>query len=90
MLTDNFMRKHTYLRVSVTDRCNLRCRYCMPPEGVQLVPHDEVLRNEEFVTLIGIFRSLGVNKVRFTGGEPLVRKGIMDIIHDTQIGRAHV
>ncbi len=83
MLTDNFMRKHTYLRVSVTDRCNLRCRYCMPPEGVQLVPHDEVLRNEEFVTLIGIFRSLGVNKVRFTGGEPLVRKGIMDIIHDT-------
>jgi cyclic pyranopterin phosphate synthase len=83
MLTDSFLRKHTYLRVSVTDRCNLRCRYCMPPEGVQLVPHDEVLRNEEFVSLIGIFRKLGVSKVRFTGGEPLVRKGIMDIIHDT-------
>jgi len=83
MLTDSFLRKHTYLRVSVTDRCNLRCRYCMPPEGVQLVPHDEVLRNEEFVSLIGIFRRLGVNKVRFTGGEPLVRKGIMDIISGT-------
>jgi len=83
MLTDSFLRKHTYLRVSVTDRCNLRCRYCMPPEGVELVPHDEVLRNEEFINLIGIFLGMGVNKIRFTGGEPLVRKGFMDIVSET-------
>lgn len=83
MLTDSFLRKHTYLRVSVTDRCNLRCRYCMPPEGVQLVPHEEVLRNEDFVTLIGIFIKMGVTKIRFTGGEPLVRKGFMDIVSET-------
>ncbi len=83
MLTDNFLRKHTYLRVSVTDRCNLRCRYCMPPDGVELLPHDEILRNEEFVKIIGIFLKTGVNKVRFTGGEPLVRKGFMDIVYDT-------
>lgn len=83
MLTDSFLRKHTYLRVSVTDRCNLRCRYCMPPEGVQLVPHDDVLRNEEFVRLIGIFLKMGVKKIRFTGGEPLVRKGFMDIVSET-------
>ncbi len=80
MLTDSFLRKHTYLRVSVTDKCNLRCRYCMPPEGVRLLPHDEVLRNEEFLQLISTFIKMGVTKVRFTGGEPLVRKGIMDII----------
>lgn len=83
MLTDSFLRKHTYLRVSVTDRCNLRCRYCMPPEGVRLVPHDDVLRNEEFITLIGIFLKMGVTKIRFTGGEPLVRKGFMDIVSAT-------
>lgn len=83
MLTDSFLRKHTYLRVSVTDRCNLRCRYCMPPEGVELLPHDEVLRNEEFTRLIGIFTKMGVNKIRFTGGEPLVRKGFMDIVSGT-------
>ncbi|HOP64461.1 MAG TPA: GTP 3',8-cyclase MoaA [Spirochaetota bacterium] len=83
MLTDSFLRKHTYLRVSVTDRCNLRCRYCMPPEGVELVPHDRVLRNEEFITLIGIFQRMGVTKIRFTGGEPLVRKGFMDIVSGT-------
>lgn len=85
MLTDSFLRKHTYLRVSVTDKCNLRCRYCMPPEGVKLLPHDEVLRNEEFLRLITTFIKMGVSKVRFTGGEPLVRKGIMDIIRGAHI-----
>lgn len=82
MLTDSFLRKHTYLRVSVTDKCNLRCRYCMPPEGIELLPHDEILRNEDFIKLISLFIKMGVKKVRFTGGEPLVRKGIMDIIND--------
>jgi cyclic pyranopterin phosphate synthase len=84
MLTDSYSRKHDYLRVSITDRCNLRCGYCMPPEGVELLRHDQVLRNEEFVRLIGIFVSLGVVKVRFTGGEPLVRKGFIDIVSDTR------
>lgn len=80
MLTDSYLRRHDYLRVSITDKCNLRCRYCMPPEGVQRVPHERVLRNEEFARLIAIFVSLGISKVRFTGGEPLVRKGFIDII----------
>jgi len=80
MLKDNFLRDHNYLRLSVTDKCNLRCRYCIPPEGVEFLPHDQVLRNEEFVRIIGLFINMGVSKIRFTGGEPLVRKGIMDII----------
>ncbi len=87
MLTDNFLRKHTYLRVSVTDRCNLRCRYCMPPDGIELLPHDEILRNEEFEKIIEIFIKMGVKKIRFTGGEPLVRKGLVDII--ASIHKAH-
>ncbi len=84
MLTDSYRRKHDYLRVSITDKCNLRCRYCMPPEGVELLPHDQVLRNEEFVRLIGIFASMGIGKVRFTGGEPLIRKGFIDIVSLTR------
>jgi GTP 3',8-cyclase len=84
MLTDAYLRKHDYLRVSITDKCNLRCRYCMPPEGVELLPHEQVLRNEEFVRLIGIFVSMGIVKVRFTGGEPLIRKGFVDIVSRTR------
>ncbi len=84
MLIDGYQRKLTYLRVSVTDKCNLRCRYCMPPTGVKFLPHDQVLRNEEFVHLIGVFAGLGVSKVRFTGGEPLVRKGFIDIVRNTR------
>ena len=84
MLIDSYSRKHDYLRVSITDRCNLRCGYCMPPEGVELLRHDQVLRNEEFVRLIGIFVTLGVVKVRFTGGEPLLRKGFIDIVSETR------
>jgi len=83
MLKDNYLRLHDYLRVSVTDRCNLRCRYCMPPEGVTFMTHNEVLRNEEFTRLIDIFIRSGVNKIRFTGGEPLIRRGFFDIISET-------
>ena len=83
MLKDNFLRTHNYLRVSVTDKCNLRCRYCMPPQGVKFMPHDEVLRNEEFVGLIDLFIRMGIKKIRFTGGEPLIRKGFFDIISGT-------
>ncbi len=83
MLKDNFLRTHNYLRVSVTDKCNLRCRYCMPPQGVTFMPHDEVLRNEEFIRLIDIFVRMGIKKIRFTGGEPLIRRGFFDIISET-------
>jgi len=80
MLKDNFLRTHNYLRVSVTDKCNLRCRYCMPPQGVKFLSHDSVLRNEEFIRLIDIFVRMGISKIRFTGGEPLIRRGFFDII----------
>lgn len=84
MLKDGFGRVLDYLRVSITDKCNLRCIYCMPPQGVDLLAHDEVLRNEEFVDIIRIFTELGIKKIRFTGGEPLVRKGFQDIIMATR------
>ncbi len=84
MLKDKFERKINYLRISLTDKCNLRCVYCIPAEGVELLPHDEVLRNEEFLHFIGIFANLGVEKIRFTGGEPLVRRGVVDIIAKTR------
>jgi len=84
MLTDSYNRRLDYLRVSVTDKCNLRCVYCMPPGGLEFLSHDEVLRIEEFVRLIGVFARLGVRKVRFTGGEPLVRKGFMMIVEQTR------
>lgn len=80
MLTDSHSRRIDYLRLSVTDKCNLRCKYCIPPEGVEYLAHDQVLRNEEFVHLIGIFINLGVKKIRFSGGEPIVRKGLIDIL----------
>ncbi|MDY6935500.1 MAG: GTP 3',8-cyclase MoaA [Spirochaetota bacterium] len=84
MLTDKFLRRIDYLRISITDKCNLRCIYCMPKEGVTLLPYEEILRNEEFIHFINIFISLGVRKIRFTGGEPLIRKGFVDIISKTK------
>lgn len=75
-MEDSYGRKLHYLRVSVTDRCNLRCRYCMPEEGVEPYGHDEILSFDETVRLVGIFAGLGVDRVRLTGGEPLVRKDI--------------
>src|SRR5205814_5861657 len=79
-LFDRFARAHTYLRISVTERCNLRCRYCMPEEGVQLLPKDHLLSFEEIERLAALFVRLGVRKIRLTGGEPLVRRGIDDLI----------
>lgn len=73
-------RRVNYLRVSLTDRCNLRCSYCMPKEGIFLQPQDKVLTFEEIVRLVRIFSSTGVRKIRLTGGEPLVRKGIAGLI----------
>ena len=80
MLTDSFGRTLDYLRVSVTDRCNLRCVYCMPEEGVKWKPHDSVLKFEETLRLCAIMADLGIRKVRVTGGEPLVRRGVASFI----------
>ncbi len=79
---DCYNRKINYLRISVTDRCNLRCEYCMPEEGVQLMSHKDVLRFEEIIETVKHGVSQGINKVRITGGEPLVRKGIVDLIRE--------
>ena len=84
MLTDLYSRRHSYLRISITDKCNLRCRYCMPSDDLKFLTHDEVLRNEEFIRLIKIFAGMGISKVRFTGGEPLLRKGLMGILEETR------
>ncbi len=80
MLMDNFARRINYLRISVTDRCNLRCRYCMPDEGIALISHDEVLTYEEILRVVRLFGQLGIDKIRLTGGEPLARKGVLDLI----------
>jgi cyclic pyranopterin phosphate synthase len=80
MLADSFGRVATDLRVSVTDRCNLRCTYCMPPEGLDWIPSDELLTADELVRLVRIAVDQGVQEVRFTGGEPLVRKDLEEII----------
>ncbi|MCX6258175.1 MAG: radical SAM protein [Bacteroidia bacterium] len=77
---DRFDRRISYLRISVTDRCNLRCEYCMPEEGVKLLSHAGILRYEEILQVIRTGVSMGIDKVRITGGEPLVRKGIVDFI----------
>ncbi|MDD2554140.1 MAG: GTP 3',8-cyclase MoaA [Desulfotomaculaceae bacterium] len=79
-MRDAYRREINYLRVSVTDRCNLRCVYCMPPEGVEFLPHDEILRVEEIEAIIRAAASVGIRKIRLTGGEPLVRKGIKDLV----------
>jgi cyclic pyranopterin phosphate synthase len=72
-ILDSFGRSINYLRISVTDRCNLRCLYCMPPEGVPQMPHSEILSYEEVRTVVQAAAELGVNRIRLTGGEPLVR-----------------
>jgi GTP 3',8-cyclase len=77
---DRFNRAINYLRVSVTDRCNLRCVYCMPEEGIRLLDHADILSFEEIVEVIKEAVHLGITKVRITGGEPLVRKGIVRLI----------
>jgi cyclic pyranopterin phosphate synthase len=80
VLADRFARHIEYLRVSLTDRCNYRCTYCMPEEGVQLVPRADVLTFEELERLLGVFARLGVRRVRLTGGEPTVRKNVVDLV----------
>ena len=79
-LRDGFGRVHRALRVSVTDRCNLRCRYCMPAEGMRWIPREELLSDDELVRLVGAFARAGVCEVRVTGGEPLVRPGLPGLV----------
>ena len=79
-MKDSLGRTINYLRVSVTDRCNLRCRYCMPEEGVEWLPHEDILSYEDILRLAAIFARLGVEKVRLTGGEPLARKGLATLV----------
>lgn len=83
-LVDRFGRVHTDLRVSITDRCNLRCVYCMPEEGVRFGCRDDVLTYEEITRILNVARRLGVRSIRLTGGEPLVRKGIVEFVRSVR------
>jgi cyclic pyranopterin phosphate synthase len=79
-LVDSFSRTIDYLRISVTDRCNLRCLYCMPSRGVRVMPREEILNYEEIRRLVAVAVRMGVRKVRITGGEPLIRSGIVSCV----------
>lgn len=82
ILTDRHGRRVNYLRLSITDLCNLRCFYCMPSKGVEKLPHQDVLRFEEFLEVTGVAASLGVTKVRITGGEPLIKRGAVKLVRE--------
>ena len=79
-ISDSFQRPINYLRISVTDRCNLRCVYCMPEDGVNLMSHGDILTYEEIRTVVKAAAEIGINKIRITGGEPLVRMGVADLV----------
>lgn len=80
MMIDAFNRKINYLRISVTDRCDLRCRYCMPEQGVEPLTHNDILSYEEILRVAECFARLGVSRIKITGGEPLVRFHVLDLI----------
>jgi GTP 3',8-cyclase len=77
---DKYNRRINYLRISVTDRCNLRCTYCMPEEGIKIIRHEDILSLEEMAGVARIAAGMGVEKIRITGGEPLVRKGVVQLV----------
>lgn len=79
-MIDKYNREVNYLRISITDRCNLRCVYCMPKEGLSVIGHDDILRYEEILRVVKVAVKVGIVKVRVTGGEPLVRRGIVDFL----------
>ncbi len=81
-MIDNYNRKIDYLRISVTDRCNLRCKYCMPVDGIHKKNHLDILRHEEIIKIVKSAAKLGVNKIRLTGGEPLVKKDLVKLVSD--------
>ena len=80
ILQDSFGRQHTYLRISLTELCNLRCTYCMPSEGIQLSPRSHIMNYDEVFTIAKTFVDHGVTKIRLTGGEPLLRKNLPELI----------
>jgi GTP 3',8-cyclase len=80
MLQDQYGRQITYLRISVTDRCNFRCIYCMPVDGIPWQPHVEIMHYEEIAEVVRVAASQGINEVRLTGGEPLVRKDLPELV----------
>lgn len=82
-MIDQFGRNINYLRVSLTDRCNLRCKYCMPAEGIPKLNHEDILSFEEIIKIVKASASIGINKIRYTGGEPLILKGIDKLIYET-------
>lgn len=79
---DRYQRKIEYVRISLTDRCNMRCRYCMPEEGVEKLRHEDILRFDKIVRIVRALASLGVRKVRLTGGEPLIRRNIVELVRE--------
>ncbi len=79
-LIDSYGRVHDYLRISVTDRCNLRCVYCMGPQGITQIPHQEILSYEEIMQVVKTAVPLGIRRIRITGGEPLTRKGVAHLV----------
>lgn len=81
-MQDAYGRNIEYLRISLTDKCNLRCRYCMPKDGIRVLPHEEILTSGEIVRIASVMHDMGVRKVRLTGGEPLVRRGITDFVRE--------
>src|SRR4030067_448498 len=82
-IVDSCSRPINYLRISVTDRCNLRCVYCQPEEGIKLMQHEDILTYEEIVRITQAAADLGITKVRVTGGEPLVRLNVTALVKDT-------
>ncbi|GAF25369.1 GTP 3',8-cyclase MoaA [Neomoorella thermoacetica] len=81
-MQDTFQRQINYLRIAITDRCNLRCRYCMPATGVPLKGHEDILRLEEIATLARVAAGTGISRIRLTGGEPLVRKNVVTLVRE--------
>src|SRR6476661_9336097 len=79
---DAYGRQMTYLRISLTDRCNFRCVYCMPASGMVFQPREELLSDDELIRLIGIFAKVGFRKIRLTGGEPTIRPHLIDIVRE--------
>ena len=81
-MIDNYGRKIDYMRISITDRCNLRCVYCMPESGVESIPHHEILSYDEILRVCQIVATLGIKKIKITGGEPLVRKDVASLVEN--------
>lgn len=77
-MIDSFNREISYLRISLTDRCNFRCIYCMPQRGVEKINHNQIMSLEDVFRVVKVAEKYGINKIRLTGGEPLIRKGIVD------------